>query len=152
MPLSWAICWVSANLGDSVDVFGSPTEKYLVTAVERHLSTACRMANDLSSVARDTAEINLNSLFFPEFDQLSSRGGLPAQKLALASLAEYEESCLERTLDCLQEAVVETTCGSPEGSFDQRKLDILRYFCEVGQLYNQLYILRDLSASVRPSS
>ena len=151
LPFAWACCWVSGNLGDGADVFGSPAEKYFATAAERHLSTACRMYNDVSSVARDTAEGNLNSVCFPEFDKLSTRG-LPAQKLALSSLAEYEDSCLECALDSLGRAIADTSSGNLAGSFDQRKLPIFRYFFEVGNLYNQLYVLRDISASsVRPS-
>ncbi|KAL3426503.1 hypothetical protein PVAG01_00012 [Phlyctema vagabunda] len=151
LPLAWTSCWMSANLGDGVDVFERPTEKYFLTAAERHLSSSCRMCNDFSSVTRDTAESNVNSIFYPEFDKISSEG-LPTQKLALAKLADYEQSCLEHALDSLEEAVSDTTSGKPNVSFCQRKVHIVRYYFEVGQLYNQLYMLRDLSASnARPS-
>ncbi|KAH8128114.1 ent-copalyl diphosphate/ent-kaurene synthase [Trichoderma asperellum] len=147
LPFAWACCWISSNFGSGADAFPSPLERYVVAAVERHLSTLCRMFNDLGSVARDKDEGNLNSICFPEFDKVHPND-LEAKKQALTSLAEYERSCLRQALDTLERAVGDAPDGNSEALFSQHKLGIIRYFCDVGELYNQLYVLRDFSATI----
>jgi hypothetical protein len=151
-PYSWLCAWVSHHLGNGTELFPSAAEKYFATVVGRHLATACRMYNDCGSAARDAAEGNVNSLCFPEFHKQNSVD-LKARKAELTTLAKYEERCLETALDCLEKAVITAHGNSPDGSFHQRKTRLVRYFCDVGTSYSQLYVLRDLSATNgRPST
>ncbi|KAI8951624.1 diterpene cyclase-like protein [Xylaria longipes] len=151
-PYSWLCAWVSHNLGNGTELFPSAAEKYFATVVGRHLATACRMYNDYGSAARDAAEGNVNSLCFPEFHKQNCVD-LKARKAELTTLAKYEERCLETALDCLEKAVITAHGNSPDGSFHQRKARLVRYFCDVGTSYSQLYVLRDLSATnSRPST
>ncbi|KAF7864083.1 hypothetical protein EAF04_007048 [Stromatinia cepivora] len=49
-------------------IFRSARQKYVANDVCQHLATMCRQYNDYSSVTRDLAESNLNSLDFLEFN------------------------------------------------------------------------------------
>jgi hypothetical protein len=148
-PFSWAwvCCWSSANLGKGAEVFGTPTEGYLAAATARHLATTNRMYNDLGSIARDTAECNLNSIHFPEFNK-GSAPDLVMQKLALKSLAEYEHSCVTYTRHCLEEEVKRAHPNAVESSFERQKLYTIGLLCDVGSLWDSLYALRDLSSNI----
>jgi hypothetical protein len=134
-------------LGKGAEVFGTPTEGYLAAATARHLATTNRMYNDLGSIARDTAECNLNSIHFPEFNK-GSAPDLVMQKLALKSLAEYEHSCVTYTRHCLEEEVKRAHPNAVESSFERQKLYTIGLLCDVGSLWDSLYALRDLSSNI----
>ncbi|KAG8630148.1 hypothetical protein KVT40_001767 [Elsinoe batatas] len=88
--LSFMLCLISSYIVDGGEVFRTAEEKYLAAAAARHLTTMCRISNDYGSLARDTAERNVNSMHFPEFRQTTATGDDPtkAKKKALLSLGE----------------------------------------------------------------
>lgn len=141
-PFAWSCCWISANFASGAEIFQTPREKYLSTAVERYLSTICRLYNDFGSVARDDAEGNVNSLSFPDFAECG------ADKEELKGLARFEEECLALALRQLDEEVSRKRERDRKVSRDyhQRKMSLIRLFADVADFYNQLYVVRDLSS------
>jgi hypothetical protein len=128
-------------------MFATPTEKYLAAAMTRHMTTMCRMYNDIGSVTRDAAELNVNSINFAEFNSKNADDPT-AKKQALAAMAEYEQSCYEHSLLSLEKEVLRAYPGESETAFSRRKLRIVQLFGSVTVLYDQLYVLRDLSSSI----
>ena len=116
------------------DCFKTVTQKYFANDLCRHLATMCRMYNDYGSVRRDRVEDNLNSVDFAEFQ---AEGSADEAKKALFSLAEYERECLAIALVRLQQA------GGQADNW-QRKMAVIRLFCDVTDLYGQLYVVRDM--------
>ncbi|KAL6364112.1 hypothetical protein LRP88_02028 [Fusarium phalaenopsidis] len=121
--LAFSNCLVSASVGQGEELYPTVTQKYLAAAVSRHLTTMCRMYNDYGSMARDSAERNINSMHFPEFSLCDQTlgDGMDAKKQSLAHLAEYEHGCLIQALDML----------------------------DWEYLYDQLYVQKDLSAQLK---
>ncbi|KAF1921227.1 Ent-kaur-16-ene synthase [Ampelomyces quisqualis] len=143
---AFACCLVSGSIGGGAVVFGTAAEAYLVQAAARHMATMCRMCNDIGSVERDVAEGNTNSIDFPEFSHDSAVTG---RKRTLSGLAAYERSCLMHTLDRLsQEALLSPKVPQTAHNFRQRKIEVVRFFAEVTDFYDQLYMLRDLSSTL----
>lgn len=140
---AWVCCWTSGILNKGAETFGEPTEKYLATALSRHLATTNRMFNDLGSIERDTAECNLNSLHFPEFSRTGS------QKPALKWLAEHEHGCVEYTLKCLQQKLKRAYPHQPANWAERMKLGPIRLLCDVSHLWDQLYLIRDHSSTMK---
>ncbi|KAF2223849.1 copalyldiphosphate/kaurene synthase [Elsinoe ampelina] len=149
--LSFMLCLISSSIVDGGEVFRTAEEKYLAAAAARHLTTMCRIYNDYGSLARDTAEHNVNSMHYPEFRQTTASGHDPtkAKKKALLSLGEYEQDFLRDTLDRLEKFVATPTPGGRVESKRLRGFRLFRYFCDVTDLYDQLYVLKDLSSSLR---
>ncbi|KAF2129174.1 Ent-kaur-16-ene synthase [Dothidotthia symphoricarpi CBS 119687] len=140
-------CLLSALIGDGKNVFPTVKENYLVRAVARHMATMCRLCNDFGSVDRDLLEGNLNSVDFPEFVNVPS---VLEKKRILAELAEYERRCLFHTLQELELAATQSAKQANSiGQFNKRKVKVVRYFADVTDFYDQLYLVRDLSSTVR---
>ncbi|KAL1792324.1 hypothetical protein ACET3X_008831 [Alternaria dauci] len=142
--LAFSTCLVSASLGKSDEVFGTVMQKHLAAVVSRHTSVLNRLYNDYGSLGRDTSERNVNSMHFPEF---TSCKGEAAKKQALVALAELESKGLK---EALSELELEVGWNEPDNlprAFDQRKVDILKFFCNVAGFYDQLYMVRDLSSA-----
>lgn len=148
--LAWAFCLISGSLGCGASLFNTPTEKYLAAALSRHLTTKQRMYNDLASTTRDIEECNLNSIHFPEFS--SATEDVAQKKLALKSMAEYEDSCVQHTFASLEKETLRAYGAWPESSFERRKIAYIGLFCDVSSLFDQLYVLKDLSAQIRPDA
>ncbi|KAK7418727.1 hypothetical protein QQX98_003745 [Neonectria punicea] len=144
--LTFSNCLVSASLGGGQELYPTVSQKYLSTAVTRHLTTMCRMYNDYGSLARDSDERNLNSTHFPEFSSCES---LDSRKRSLSRLAEYEHASLIRTLDKLDQECRDTPGSTLRKDIDSRKLSVLRLFCDVTDLYDQLYVIKDLSSRLK---
>lgn len=144
--LAFSNCLVSANLGSGKEVYPTIVQKYLATAVARHLTTTCRMYNDFGSILRDINERNVNSMHFPEF---LGCAGVEDKKQFLAQLGEYEHKCFNQALDQLDEECRGTLRVTSRYAVDSRKLSILRLFCDVTDLYDQLYVLKDLSSALK---
>ncbi|KAI0882025.1 Copalyl diphosphate synthase [Annulohypoxylon maeteangense] len=147
---SFVSCLLSSSLANGEDCFATAGEKYLAADVCRHLATMCRMYNDYGSVLRDEAEGNLNSVNFPDFEAKNIR---PEQKIqqkkdALFKIAEYERSCLETAFKRLQEENKNATDGrGPDAQlYYNRRMVIWGMFCDVTDLYGQLYVVRDLAS------
>lgn len=145
--------------GGEGDCFPAVAEKYFAAAVCRHLATMCRMYNDYGSIRRDAAERNLNSVNFPEF-----RGGGRLEegekkgpkktgeeeeeeedlaKAQLFKLAAFERACLDQSLASLASEL------QARGADQRRKLAVFRLFCDVTDLYGQLYVVKDLASSMK---
>ncbi|KAF4466431.1 ent-kaur-16-ene synthase [Fusarium albosuccineum] len=144
-------CLISTSLGQGEEVFPTVTQKYLAAAVTRHLTTMCRMYNDFGSLARDSAERNVNSMHFPEFSlcNKTSVKGIDTKKQSLVQLAEYEHACVNQALDALGRAFHEKQGETCMSSLEARKLMIVRLFCDVTDLYDQLYVIKDLSSHLK---
>ncbi|KAF5696443.1 ent-kaur-16-ene synthase [Fusarium mundagurra] len=142
-------CLMSANLLQGRDAFPSVTQKYLISSVMRHATNMCRMYNDFGSIARDNAERNVNSMHFPEFALCKGTAqNLDERKKRLSQIGKYEQGCLDHALEAL-ERQSRDDAGDRAGSKEARKLKIVKLFCDVTDLYDQLYVIKDLSSSMR---
>ncbi|KAJ4314597.1 hypothetical protein N0V84_008821 [Fusarium piperis] len=144
--LAFSNCLVSASLGRGEEVYPTVEQKYLATAVTRHLTTMCRMYNDYGSMARDSDERNINSMHFPEF---SSCETLNSKKRSLSRLAEYEHACLVRAIHELDKEFHSTPGAALRSDMGSRKMSVLKLFCDVTDLYDQLYVIKDLSSRLK---
>ncbi|KAI6355127.1 hypothetical protein MCOR25_008332 [Pyricularia grisea] len=132
------------------DCFPTAEEKYFAGAACRHLASMCRMYNDFGSVSRDVAEGNLNSLDFPEFNSTVA----DTKKEAMWELAQFERACLQEAFARLERAARKRVAGLGEKS--QREIETWitcwRMFCDVTDLYGQIYVVRDMASNVvRPA-
>jgi len=155
-PYSFA--FVSCLLGSSLTpgggggvCFPTAAEKYFATAVCRHLSTLCRMYNDLGSAERDHDEGNLNSIDFPEFD---AHEDIDGKKEALFKMAEYERGCVIDALarlDKERRQMAERMRDPEAARLGERRACIWTMFCEEVDLYGQVYVVRDISSRMLTS-
>ncbi|KAH7203499.1 terpene synthase family, metal binding domain-containing protein [Fusarium oxysporum] len=142
-------CLISANLLQGNDAFPSVTQKYHISSVMRHATNMCRMYNDFGSIARDNAERNVNSIHFPEFALSNGTSqSLDDRKKRLSQIATYEQACLDHAMEAL-ERQSQDDVGDCPGSKEVRKLKIVKLFCDVTDLYDQLYVIKDLSSSMK---
>ncbi|OJJ82720.1 uncharacterized protein ASPGLDRAFT_59136 [Aspergillus glaucus CBS 516.65] len=124
------------------DCFQTPEEKYIAEGMGHHLAVMCRMYNDYGSIARDRDEENLNSVNFPEFASAGSDKSSKsdeARRKALFTVAEYERANMEFGLSKLRELAGE----------DKRKtrvIEKIQMFCNVTDLYGQIYVARDIAS------
>lgn len=148
---AFACCLMSSSLSLGKEVFPTVSQKYLSAAAVRHLTTTCRMYNDFGSVARDTEERNVNSVHFPEFAQCATalNGPLAGKRDTLVQLAEYEHACLAQTLKLLEHEMLQTQNGLEGHRVGGMKMRIVQFYCDVTTFYNQLYVLKDLSSSMK---
>ncbi|KAF4431009.1 ent-kaur-16-ene synthase [Fusarium acutatum] len=142
-------CLMSANLFQGRDAFPSVTQKYLISSIMRHATNMCRMYNDFGSISRDNTELNVNSMHFPEFALCNGTlKSLEDRKKRLSQIGTYEQSCLNRALEAL-ERQSRDDAGDCASSKEARKLRIVKLFCDVTDLYDQLYVIKDLSSSMK---
>lgn len=115
------------------DCFRGVEAKYMAQAFCQQLGTMCRMYNDYGSARRDRQEKNLNCLDFPEFQNQDRSETEESRKQKLLRLAGYERKCLDLSL-----AELGQVC---EGNLYQT----IRMFCDVTDLYGQMYVVKDLT-------
>lgn len=160
-PYSFAFagCLLSTQL-NGIETFPTTKAKYLASAACQHLATMCRMYNDYGSIARDRVECNLNSLDFAEFAsdndaKTSGKTGtqeeiveehcdaslMQAKKKTLYELAQYERSWLSDVMRRLRDEM--------QGSQKRRQLDIWNMFCDVTDLYGQIYVVKDIASRMK---
>lgn len=152
-PYSFAFvsCFMGFTLtprGGGGDCFPSAAEKYLANAVCRHLSTMCRMYNDLGSTERDHSEGNLNSVDFPEF---RTHQDMKSKQKALLSLAEYERQAYMDAFARLEQTRLDVAREGTDAEavrLAERRMAIWTMFCEEVDLYGQVYVVRDISSRV----
>lgn len=147
----WFVSCLLSTMDGGRDCFSTVAEKYFASDMCRHLATMCRMYNDYGSVARDKAEGNLNSVNFPEFGTVGGKQKamdvMEAKKKALFKLAEYERSCLDESLRRLSEEGRGSGSHSAEAEMvKERQITIWRMFCDVTDLYGQIYVVRDIAS------
>lgn len=140
-------CLIAHTHGDMLGQ--NAVTAYLIEDVCRHLASLCRMYNDYGSLARDHAEMNLNSVNFPEFaTQVADEA---AAKAALMRIAEYERRGLDAALAELGRVLHETDGGrDPKGW-----LNALKLFVNVTDLFGQIYVVKDIATRMNgraPSS
>lgn len=144
-PYSFAFvaCMISALFGEGRDCFTTGTEKYFAAAACQHLATMCRMYNDWGSVLRDREEANLNSVNFPEF--ATSTRSIADKKDSLFLVAEFERGLLNEALSRLNGCSTLLT-ESRLTDTKRRQMQIWRVFCDVTDLYGQIYVVRDIAS------
>jgi hypothetical protein len=148
-PYSFAFvsCLISASLRKGAKCFPTVTQDYYANTVCHHLATMCRMYNDYGSIPRDAVEQNLNSINFPEFD--FEDVGTDDKKHNLFQLAQLERTIIEESFRCLEVEVDALALVSEAASrVEKRKLSIFRMFCDVTDLYGQLYVVKDLGIAI----
>lgn len=152
----YSFSFVSCLLGSKANsrelgCFGCISEKYYSAAACQHLATMCRMYNDYGSVSRDQAEGNLNSINFPDFGEfesssISADSQEGSKKKELFGLAEYERACLGTALNRLENAKSTHAKSQEAKELAQRQMVIWRLFCDVTDLYGQIYVVRDIAS------
>ncbi|PWY93642.1 hypothetical protein BO94DRAFT_615056 [Aspergillus sclerotioniger CBS 115572] len=149
MCFAFLACVIGATLTPSTnnDCFPSTTSKYLAAAACRHLAVMCRMYNDIGSWVRDLDEGNLNSIHFPEFSGTDDG----TKQAVLFNLAQYERKCLNDAL----ERLIKEMLNGPDAEairLSERRMHLVRMFCDVTDLYGQIYVLQDMSSFIRRRS
>lgn len=147
-------CLMNSNprSGGGGECFSTVRQRYLAQDLCAHLSSMCRMQNDLGSVRRDREEKNLNSLDFPEFRtstdiQRSGDGGNDGvakegsadwenqKRKDLLWLADHERESVELAFEKLEQSGITSYTK-----------EMLRLFVRVTDLYGQMYVERDIMA------
>ncbi|KAI6334962.1 hypothetical protein MCOR30_003984 [Pyricularia oryzae] len=128
------------------DILPTMEEKYYGEAVCKHSAAMCRMYNDLGSIARDTAEKNLNSVHFPEFDKTLAE----TRKQALWDIAQFEREAFEDARARMERATKKRMAGMGEKEKNATELRIKywRMYCNITDLYGQIWVVKDFSAPV----
>lgn len=164
-------CLLSSSLGRGKECFPRVCQKYFANAACRHLSTMCRMYNDDGLVTHDSEERNLNSVDFPECemakgfspsspmscsDCFSPTRHVTGRKEALFKLAQYERQCLNEALSRLEEetkVLFLPGLSSVVRNVETRKMAICRMFCDVTDLYGEIYVVKNIACrmAAKPS-
>ncbi|KAM0209055.1 hypothetical protein ACHAQD_011369 [Fusarium lateritium] len=144
-------CLISTSHYQGQEAFPTVTQKYLISDIMRHATAMCRMYNDFGSISRDEAERNVNSIHFPDFASCNRTSYEPVEsrKERLGQLAEYEQACLSHALAALERDCYRSQRKNGTISIEARKLSIVRLFCDVTDLYDQLYVAQDLSSRLK---
>lgn len=126
-------------------------EKYLAATTCTHLSTMTRMYNDLGSWPRDRDEGNLSCLHFPELAGAEGDvlGSDSARKETLGRMAAAERT---RWRDALEHLSTEMRAAAPDPAAERlagRRARLVSMFCDVTDLYGQIYVLRDVSTRIK---
>jgi hypothetical protein len=152
-------CLLSSSTKRGHDCFPTTSLKYFAEAACRHLASMCRIYNDYGSVSRDSIEGNLNSINFPEFEvlglndsELATDTKIQSQKDILFILAEYERSGLNEALTRLDDEFEVHGQNINFRRIGKRHMDIWRMFCNVTDLYGQIYYIRDMASRMKSSS
>ncbi|KAI0009517.1 aphidicolan-16beta-ol synthase [Xylariaceae sp. FL0662B] len=144
---AYAVCLIGATLTPATcrDCFPTATDKYLAAAACRHLSTMCRMYNDLGSWTRDRDEGNLSSIHFPEFG--GEAVDESTKKAVLFGLAQFERACWNDVLRKLEENMVDDP-DAEAARLGGRRMRLIQMFFDVTDIYGQIYVLRDISSPI----
>lgn len=144
-------CRLASDSNNGADLFPTSYSKYMARDLCSHLAVMSRLYNDYASIPRDRAELNLNSVNFPEFHSQQeanadasettehSAASEAEMKKSLLTLAQYERSCVKTSLQSLKQ-------GLKLRSASERRLqDALALFVGVTELYADMYVARDLT-------
>jgi hypothetical protein len=116
----------------------SAEEQYLIQDLWMHLGNKARMENDRASVRRDRNEGNLNSLDFPEFTRWTGKDNIGAAVGQLTRIIEYEKKCCKLGFEAL--AALEG------GKRKNSQIEALQFYYFLVDIYNDVYILKDISS------
>jgi hypothetical protein len=135
---SWqyAFSFMICLLSNGEDFLHNLEIKYIAQDCVARLSVLARMWNDYGSLSRDRKEVNLNSMFFPEFVGDNENKSDKELRMELERVANYEKRRLESSFTEL-----EKVCGS-EGS---RVYGAVNIFSNITDIYNEIYRIRDVS-------
>ena len=135
-PYSWLFFTTLISQAENLECFQTASSRYLAQDVCRHLAIMCRQFNDLGSITRDFAEKNLNSINFREFES-QDRDVQAHSKTELLFIAEYER---EQMLLAKSRLALKV---------DEKIMNKLDVFCQVTDLYGQIYVARDIASRVK---
>lgn len=149
--------------------FDGPRAKYLGQSLTRHLATMCRQYNDCGSAARDNEETNLNSLDFPDFQEGPGRtsngtGQVETpEQLAEEERREVESTSLMHSKQTMKDKLIglaDFERAQMELAFKEldkamrsspTKVQALRVFVNVTDLFGQIYVQKDIASRVKAS-
>ncbi len=132
----FAFAFLTCQISQGKETFETAEGKYYAHAICIHLAVMCRMYNDHGSLKRDREEANLNSINFPEFVSRESRGSDQDLKDRLFRLASYERKSLELAQSELEKVA------------NPIIMRTVRTFCDVTDMYGQMYMLKDLTHKI----
>lgn len=156
-PFSFAFftCIIRPSSLQSPDCFSSVRQNYLAADLCSHLAVMSRLYNDYSSVSRDHAERNINSIDFPEFHGYPRRYSASNKELKdqesrlkpdLLNLAQYERECANAVAEKLVEDL------SIDSGVGKMKAQSVMLFVGVVALYADMYVAKDLSNHIHERS
>jgi hypothetical protein len=133
VTFQYLFAFMAAMLSNGEDFMQNIQIRYIAQDCVARIAVIGRMVNDYGSLSRDRKEMNLNSMFFPEFNgETKSDGELCSE---LMGLVNYERRRLALSLEELKDL-----CGSSPSVYKTVKL-----FEAVIEFYNQVYERRDIS-------
>ena len=121
-------------LGKSTECFQTSEAKFIADDFSLHLSTLGRILNDLSSIGRDRAEGNLNSVDFAEFREGQRDITDEMLREKLLRVAKYERRCRDMAL-----AELKNVCD------DRRVYEAAKFLSNVTDIFGEMYLLVDLN-------
>ena len=131
---SMYLCYLSPG---ATDLFPTPELKFIAQDCLTHLSTLCRMWNDHGSIQRDMADVNINSVHYPEFAGLSE----DEAKGQLRRLAAYEKKKMDDSLRELRTRAKEVM-GPRKG---EAVVNQYMFFFRGSESYNAIYEFKTVS-------
>lgn len=133
VTFQYVFAFMVAILDNGEDFMQNIQIRYIALDCVARIAVIGRMINDYGSLSRDRKEMNLNSMFFPEFNgEVKSDEELCNE---LMSLVNYERRRLESSFEKLK-----VFCGSSPNVYET-----VRLFDAVIEFYNQVYERRDIS-------
>ena len=138
---AFATCSIGGSLRGGADCFSHVKQKLTAYNLTAHYGAFTRMYNDYGSMIRDAEEHNLNSINFPEF----FANGLDSDsaKQAFLSAARYERQCaMDAAADLYKDL-------ESEGSVGKGVADRLRVLIGTGEQFSDLYVMRDISNTIK---
>lgn len=163
--------WFAACVGHKLrgagrDCFSTVKQKLMIWNANSHAGKQLRMFNDYGSVVRDAAERNLNSINFPEFFHYSSSERIQSadpnemftseqktidwfevaqRKQMLLEAAMHERRCTDREMNELyKELKADSIAGRILASW-------IEVYYAGGDLFSDMYLLRDVTNSIKVS-
>ena len=143
----YAFAFIACLLGSNgnnngTDFFPTPETRYIAQDCIAHLSIIGRIYNDYGSLQRDRKEMNVNSIFFPEFVGIETSTDLQKKK-QLKNISEYEQQAFQQAFNELCKVINEHS-----DKVKRRQIcDAVRLFYHVNEIYTEVYELKDISTS-----
>ena len=121
------------------DIFQTSQLKFIAQDCVTHIGVLARIWNDWSSMHRDIAEFNINTVHFPEFsglDETQIRGGIER-------ITDYERKMMIISLQELRERAKKVV-GERKGD---ACVDAFELFFRASEAYNAIFMYKDLGAA-----
>ena len=150
---SFFLCHTSVQPTGSPECLQSGYQKYLADELSSHVAVMTRLYNDYSSILRDHAEGNLNSVNFPDFH--SKHNDDPQTqvdhiketeiKSQLLALAQYERS----RASAVTQALIESLMGDSAVGANPKFANALKLFTGVAEFWAEVCLARDLGIKIK---